>query len=56
MTLTVKELIEKLNEYPEDYLVYTRGHFNDLSNVEYISDQEDLKRIYINTSKPEIKK
>jgi hypothetical protein len=56
MTLTVKELIEKLMELPEDYLIYSQGYFKGLCDIEYISHNDDLKRIYINISKPEINK
>jgi hypothetical protein len=54
MTLTVKELIEKLTDLPEDYLIYSKGHFRGSCNIEYISFDDDLRRIYINISKPEI--
>jgi hypothetical protein len=52
MTMTVKELIEELNNYPENFIIYGIGHFEGKAEVEYTQIHTSNGEVYLALEKP----
>jgi len=51
MTYTVEELIARLKEFPEHFLVNIKGHFPGIADLDYITSNS-TDRVEVHISKP----